>query len=163
MMDNFEQLGLLAEISAALLGFIAVFIALSNEDGKFSESDRHFIQALVLCCTFAIVFALVPGALIRLTDTARAWDLTLYAATACAIVVTVLMAWEQARMSLEESRSVHWLWHVPPWTQGAIAFLMLAKSYINRAETASYFVVALTLMIGIALWCFIAIVFRRFF
>jgi len=43
----FDQLDLVAEIAAALLGFIAVFLALSKSDGRFSESDRHFIQALV--------------------------------------------------------------------------------------------------------------------
>ena len=162
-MDVHEQLGLIAEISATLLGFIAVFLALSKEDGKFSESDRHFIQAQVLCSTYAIVFGLVPGALARIVSEPRAWELALYAALACAIVVTVLMAWEQSRMSWEESRSVHWLWHVPPWTMGVVAMGMLILAYLNRAEIASYYVVGLSLMIGISVWCFIAIVFRRFF
>jgi len=162
-MDVYEQLGLIAEISATLLGFIAVFLALSKEDGKFSESDRHFVQAQVLCCTYAIVFGLVPGALARIFSEQQAWELALYGAIACAIVVTVLMAWEQARMSWEESRAVHWLWHVPPWTMGVIALLMLFFAYTNRSEIASYYVVGLSLMIGISVWCFIAIVFRRFF
>jgi len=163
MLDVYEQLGLIAEISATLLGFIAVFLALSKEDGKFSESDRHFIQAQVLCCTYAIVFGLVPWSLIRIVDESRAWELALYAALVCAIVVTGLMAWEQSRMSWEESRSVHWLWHVPPWTMGALALLMLIFAYLNQPEISSYYVVGLSLMIGISVWCFIAIVFRRFF
>jgi hypothetical protein len=42
-LDAFDQLNLVAEIAAALIGFIAVFLALSKTDGRFSESDRHFI------------------------------------------------------------------------------------------------------------------------
>jgi hypothetical protein len=37
-----------AEIAAALLGFVATFLALSKADGRFAESDRIFIQAPVL-------------------------------------------------------------------------------------------------------------------
>ena len=48
-MNELELLGLIAEIAATLLGFIAVFLALSNEEGRFSAADRHFIQAIVLC------------------------------------------------------------------------------------------------------------------
>ena len=57
-MEAFDQLALIAEIAVALLGFLAVFIALSNKEGRFAESDRHFIQALVLCAALTIILSL---------------------------------------------------------------------------------------------------------
>lgn len=163
MNDVYEQLGLLAEIAATLLGFIAVFLALSKENGRFSEADRHFIQGMVLCCTYAIVLGLVPDMLSRLFDATRAWDYSLYAAMTGAVIVVFLMAWEQIRMSREEARTVHWFWHVPGWAMGLVASLMLLLGFLDRAEIEAYYVIGLTLQIGIALWCFITIVFRRFF
>jgi hypothetical protein len=163
MVDIYEQLGLIAEIAATLLGFIAVFLALSKDNGRFSESDRHFIQAMVLCCSYAILFGLAPGTLSKLLEETRSWELALYAALVGAIIVTCLIAWEQAQMSREESQKVHWLWHAPPWTMGCLANLMLILALVNRTEIAAYYVIGLALMIGISLWCFITIVFRRFF
>ena len=54
-MEPFDQLDLVAEIAAALLGFIAIFLALSKKDGRFTESDRHFIQAFVFSASIAII------------------------------------------------------------------------------------------------------------
>ena len=59
-MDEFDQLNLVAEIAVALLGFIAVFLALSKPDGRFADSDWHFIQAKVMNGALAIVLALSP-------------------------------------------------------------------------------------------------------
>ena len=75
-MDALDQLDLVAEISAALIGFIAVFLALSKPDGRFAGSDRHFIQTLVITSALAIVYALVPRSISLFTDDGSIWRTT---------------------------------------------------------------------------------------
>ena len=53
-MEAYDQLDLVAQIAAALLGFIAIFLALYRKDGRFAQSDRHFIQALVMSASIAL-------------------------------------------------------------------------------------------------------------
>jgi hypothetical protein len=76
-LEAFDQLDLVAEIAIALLGFVAIFLALSRADGRFAESDRHFIQALVLGSALAIILALAPRSIILFVTDASVW----YAAT----------------------------------------------------------------------------------
>lgn len=92
-MEAFDQLDLVAEIAAALLGFIAVFLALSKSDGRFSESDRHFIQALVLSSALAIVLSLAPRSFSLFAADATAW----YTASILAITLGSLAILLQVR------------------------------------------------------------------
>ena len=39
--EALDQLDLIAQIAVALLGFIAIFLALPGPDGRFAQSDRH--------------------------------------------------------------------------------------------------------------------------
>ena len=75
--DAFDQLALIAEISATFLGFIAVFLIFSDKDGRFHESDKHFVQALVLAAAYSIILALTPGALSFFLDGDVLWTLSL--------------------------------------------------------------------------------------
>jgi|APSaa5957512535_1039671.scaffolds.fasta_scaffold46402_2 hypothetical protein len=162
-MTPIDQLYLVAEIAAAILGFIAVFIALSKENGRFSESDRHFIQALVLSSILAIVLALTPSSLRLFFSEEVVWQYSVYLSIALGSIVSILMAWEQLHMSTTETRSVNWLWHVPPWGMAIAVMTSLAFAVVQDANYVEAFVISATLMIPLSLWCFTAIVFRKFF
>ena len=160
--DAFEHLGLVAEISATILGFIAVFLAVSRSDGKFSAADRHFVQALVLSSAFAVVFALLPSALSFYMDDG-VWYSSLIIAGFFGISITFIMAYTQFRMPKDEAASVNALWHVFPWTLGTVATVSIAFALLTGKYEIGSYIIALTSMIGLSLACFIAIVFRRFF
>ena len=160
--DAFEHLGLVAEISATILGFIAVFLAVSRSDGKFSAADRHFVQALVLSSAFAVVFALMPSALSYFIEDGL-WRTSLFIAGGFGFTITIIMAYTQFHMPKEEAASVNVLWHVLPWTLGTLATVAIAWALITRDYEIGNYVIAMTSMIGLSLACFIAIVFRRFF
>jgi hypothetical protein len=162
-LEAFKQLDLVAAIAATLLGFIAVFLALSNKDGRFSEADRHFVQALVTTSALAIVLSLAPRSISLFTAVANPW----YAATILAITMaltnTFLVARQQLRMSRDEAAKIHWIWHSVAWTLSAMSGMLFVLALFDSANTAAYYVGGVSLAIPICLWVFIAVVFRRFF
>ncbi len=162
-MEAFDQLDMVAEIAAVLLGFIAVFLALSKKDGRFSESDRHFVQALVMTAALAIIFSLTPRALSLFTGDTNVW----YAATILALTMgslySLLAARQQLRMSRDEAVQIHWVWHWLAWTLTVSGGILWVLALFDSANTAAYYVGGVSLMIPLCLWVFIAVVFRRFF
>jgi len=162
-LDEYEQLDLVAEIAAALLGFFAVFFALSKADGRFAESDRHFIQALVLSATVAIVLALSPRAISLFVSDASAW----LPATILAIVLGSLAMFLQARLQLQmshdEATQIHWLWHFVAWMLGICAAILFVLGLFDSTRISAYFVSGVTLLVPLCLWVFVGVVFRRFF
>jgi hypothetical protein len=162
-MDPFIQLGLVAEIAATYLGFIAVFIVFSRNDGRFAESDKHFIQGIVISSTSAIVFALLPRVLIQFFDAARVWDISVITALILGTIVTLYQAWSQFVMSAEESKKVHWSWHVPAWAFAALSFVLILAALLGMIPKIGAYTAATTSLLAVAIWCFIAIVFRKFF
>ena len=84
-MDAFQQLDIIAEVSVSLLGFVAIFLALSRDDGRFSEADRHFVQAIVLSAAIAAIGSLLPRSAAQLLDEESAW---LVSALAAAMIGT---------------------------------------------------------------------------
>ena len=162
-MDSFDQLGLLAEISATLLGFVAVFIVLSRGDGRFAESDRHFIQALVQSSVFAVLLALIPRALSLYGFDVSVWKIATIVAIIVGSGIMVLMARAQMSMSREEASKIHWGWHVSSWGMGFAAAGLLFLGLVQSAYAAAFYVSAASIMVVLALWSFVAVVFRRFF
>jgi hypothetical protein len=162
-MSEFDQLSLVAEIAAALLGFIAVFIALSGTDGRFAESDRHFIQAMVMTAALAIVLALVPRALALFVPEAEVWRTAAMGGLVFGSVAMVLQARQQFAMSRKEAAKIHWLWHTVAWLLAGLSAVMLIMALVDSASASAYFVAGVTVMVMLSLTVFIAVVFRRFF
>ncbi|MCP5089481.1 MAG: hypothetical protein GY949_01010 [Gammaproteobacteria bacterium] len=162
-MEAFDQLDLVAEIAVALLGFIAVFLALSKTDGRFPGSDRHFIQALVMSSALAIVLAIAPRSLSLFITGASVW----YAASILAIVLGVLVLFLEARqqfqLSRDEAVQIHWLWHVLAWLLGASSAMLFILALFDSARITAYYVSGVSLLVPLCLWVFIGLVFRRFF
>jgi len=162
-MNEFDQLSLIAEIAAALLGFIAVFIALSKSDGRFAASDRHFIQAMVMTAALAIVLALVPRALALFVSDSDVWRIAAAGGIVFGSVAMVLQARQQIGMSREEAEKIHWLWHAVAWLLAGMSAVMFILTLTNTARASAYFVAGVTVMVLLSLTVFIAVVFRRFF
>lgn len=158
-----EQLQLVAEISAAFLGFIAIFIALSNEEGRFSPSDRHFIQSLVLASSFAICLCFTPQALLLYFAEDVTWHYSLLVFLVGWSVIGTIIGWEQWNMPQEEAAKVNVLWHVPPWSIGLAMLALLIFALYTGENIQQAYIAAVILTIPQNLWCFMAIVFRRFF
>ena len=162
-MDPFDQLGLVAEIAAALLGFIAIFLALSKTDGRFAESDRHFIQALVLSSSLAIVLAIAPRAISLFGHYDSVW----FAASTLAIFLGAFAMFMQIRLQLqmtrEEAAQIHWLWHVGAWALAVASASMFVLALYDSSQVTAYYVTGVSLLVPLCLWVFIGVVFRRFF
>ena len=162
-MDAFDQLNLVAEIAAALIGFIAVFLALSKSDGRFSESDRHFIQALVITSALAIVYALVPRSISLFNDNGSVWRTASIVAVILGSVAMFLQARQQFHMSRGEAAKIHWLWHYVAWALGVSVAILFVLALLDSTKTIAYYVGGVSLMVSLSLWVFIGVVFRRFF
>ena len=162
-MDAFDQLNLVAEIAAALIGFIAVFLALSKSDGRFSESDRHFIQALVITSALAIVFALVPRSISLFNDNGSIWRTASIVAVILGSMAMFSQARQQLRMSRGEATKIHWSWHFVAWALGASTGILFVLALLDNTRTIAYYVSGVSLMVPLSLWVFVGVVFRRFF
>ncbi len=90
--DAFDQRALIAQISATLLGFVAVFTVLANQDSPFAESDKHFIQAFVVSGSYAIFLSLVPGLLSYWLSGDTLWRVSLGFAAMLGTVATLFQA-----------------------------------------------------------------------
>jgi hypothetical protein len=162
-LEAFDQLDLVAEIAVALLGFVAVFLALSRADGRFAESDRHFIQALVLGSALAVILAMAPRSISLFVTDASVW----YAATILALVLGSLSMFVQVRlqlrMSREEAAQIHWIWHIVAWTLGITSGVLYVLAILDSTRTTAFYVSGVSMLIPLCLWVFIGVVFRRFF
>jgi hypothetical protein len=162
-LDAFDQLNLVAEISAALIGFIAVFLALSKSDGRFSESDRHFIQALVITSALAIVYALLPRSISLFTDDGSIWRTASIVAVVLGSAAMFLQAQQQLLMSRGQAAQIHWLWHVVAWALAVFCSVLFVLALVDSTNTIAYYVSGVSMMIPLCLWVFVGVVFRRFF
>lgn len=162
-MDPFDQLGLIAEIAAALLGFLAVFIALSNKEGRFAESDRHFIQALVLCASLTIVLSLAPRSISLFVDNELVWHRSAFLAVVLGALIMGLQVRFQLKMSKEEAAQIHFIWHFGAWGLGAGVSVLFILAVLNPDAATAYYVGGTTLGIPLCLWVFIGVVYRRLF
>ncbi len=161
-MSEFDQLSLLAEVSAGLLGFVAVFLALSRGDGRFTPSDRHFVQALVINSAYVLICALTPGVLVHF-QLSGIWLPALIVAATGGGIVSALMAWEQHNIPEDEYRTINRWWHVPAWGLAAFGTLLTVLGFIQPQLASAYYVAGVSVVLLISVWCFIALVFRRFF
>lgn len=161
--DAFDQLALTAEVSVTLLGFIAVFLVLSNEEGRFAESDRHFIQALVISSSVVIFSAFVPRGLSFFFLGEVLWMTSLIVMVVVGTVAMAFQGWIQLKMSPEEAAHIHWGWHAIAWGLGLIASAMIVIGLLGYADKVGMFVGATTVIAILALWSFVSVVFRKFF
>ena len=162
-MNAYHQLGLLAEVAAAFLGFIAIFIMFSRDDGRFAESDKHFVQGLVVTATSVIILCLLPRVLSLFFPEAAVWEICVFVVVVLGPIIAAYQAWDQFIMPHEEAIKVHWGWHVPGWTLTVFSFLFLIAAALGLLAADGGYMVAMTLLLSVTLWCFIAIVFRKFF
>ncbi len=161
-MDPLTQLGLLATIAATYSGFIAVFMAFTR-DGRFESSDGHFVQAMVLGTIGVIVMSLAPPVLVLLMPADRMWfAMTLFAILG-GIPSIIYQGWQQATMPIEERRKIPGGWHLPGWGLGVAALAAFVAGVIYPSLRPGLYVAGVTFMLATAIWCFIAVVFRRFF
>ena len=162
-MTPFDQLELVAEIAAALLGFFAIFQALSTREGRFTESDRHFVQALVMSSSIAIIVAMTPRVISLFGTIESIWQIATAVALTLGSVAIVMQARQQLRMTREEAAQIHWLWHVGAWVLAIVAAVFFTLGLFNAEQITAYYVSGASLLIPLCLWVFIGVVFRRFF
>jgi hypothetical protein len=161
-MDPLTQLGLLATIAATYSGFIAVFIAFTK-DGRFEVTDAHFVQAMVLGTIGVIVMALTPPVLAIMMPVQRMWFVVTVFAIMGGVPSVIYQAWQQSKLSKEETAKIPMGWHAPGWALGFLALAAFIAALIFRDIRSGLYVAGVTLMLTVSIWCFIAVVFRRFF
>lgn len=162
-MDEFDQLDLVAQIAATLLGFIAIFLALSKPDGRFPASDRHFIQALVMSTTAAIIFSIAPRSINLFFTSESIWRASSVMAIVLGAPVVFLQAQQQIRMSRDEAAQIDWFWHLGAWFLAIASSAMFLLALFDGVRTAAYYVGGVSILVPLSLWVFIGVVFRRFF
>jgi hypothetical protein len=161
-MDPLTQLGLLATIAATYSGFIAVFIAFTK-DGRFEASDGHFVQAMVLGTIGVMVMALAPPVVSMMMPAPRMWLIMSIVAIAGGVFSILYQAMQQSKLSKTDVSKVSIGWHVPGWALGFLALAAFIAALIFSDIRPALFVAGVTLMLSVSIWCFIAVVFRRFF
>jgi hypothetical protein len=156
-------LELVTEIAAASLGFIALFIAVSNAKGRFTGSDRHFVKAQVLASSVAIVVSLTPSTLMLFVSEQTAWKCALYVILILGSVMGILMGFEQKHVRLNKEEGESLLWHIPPWAIASCMLILGVYALYTGNKIEEVVIATATLCIPLSLWNFIALVFRRFF
>ena len=161
-MDPLAQLGLLATVAATYSGFIAVFIAFTK-DGRFESADAHFIQAMVLGTIGVMVMALAPPVLSMMMPLDRMWFVMAIFAIVGGVPSMIYQGVQQSRLSKQEESKVPLGWHVPGWALGFLALAAFGAALVVPDMRPGLYVAGVTLMLTVSIWCFIAVVFRRFF
>lgn len=161
-MDALSQLGLLASIAATYSGFIAVFLAFTKE-GRFEAADGHFVQAMVLGTIGVIVMALMPPILALMMPRPQMWWVATLVGILGGVPSLIYQIWQQVTMPEVEKRKIPAGWHIPGWGLGVLALVAFFGAASFPALREGLYVAAVTLMLATAIWCFIAIVFRKFF
>jgi hypothetical protein len=161
-MDPLTHLGLLATIGATYSGFIAVFIAFTK-DGRFEASDGHFVQAMVLGTIGVMVMALTPPVLSMMMPMPLMWLSVTVFAIVGGVPSMLYQAWQQTRLAKSETDRVPARWHTPGWALGFMALAAFIAALFFPDIRAGLYVAGVTLMLTVSIWCFIAVVFRRFF
>ena len=162
-MDAQGQLGLLATIAATYSGFIAVFIAFVGKDGRFLSSDGHFVQAMVLSTMGVVVLSLAPPVLFLLEKPETVWwQVTLFAVVVGA-PAGVFQTWQQVKEARDKTQRIAPFWHVPGWLLGLGSFASFVAALMQPELRPGFYVAGVTMALGVAIWCFIAVTFRRFF
>jgi hypothetical protein len=161
-MEPLTQLGLLATIAATYSGFIAVFIAFTK-DGRFEASDAHFVQAMVLGTIGVMIMALTPPVLSMMMPMKQMWFVVTIFAMVGGIPSMLYQAWQQTKLTKEDEAKVSDGWHAPGWGLGFLALAAFVAAFFYPGIRSGLYVAGVTLMLTVSIWCFIAVVFRRFF
>ena len=161
-MNAIDQLGLLAEIAATFLGFIAVFLAVSGRDGRFAAGDGHFVQGLVLSCSLVILLGMAPGVAFLSFSAEQVWPVASAVAAACISMEGLYVGWTQSRIHQRDEEHLHFLWHVPSWSFAGLALGAMVVAIFYPGSAPTFYVTGLYFGLAVALWCFLTIVFRRF-
>jgi hypothetical protein len=161
-MDPLTQLGFLATIAATYSGFIAVFIAFTK-DGRFEAADGHFVQAMVLGTIGVMVMALAPPVLAMMMPIDRMWFVMAIFAIVGGVPSMAYQAAQQSRLRKQDTSKIPMGWHVPGWALGFLALAAFGAALFLPAIRPGFYVAGVTLMLTFSIWCFIAVVFRRFF
>ena len=162
-MGAMEQLQGLAQIAATYSGFIAVFIAFVNKDGRFSADDAHFVQAMVLGTIGTIVLSLAPPVLGLMMAHEQVWFVVTSGAVIAGIPSAIYQAWVQSRPMPDDAAKIPVGWHVPGWGLGFCALACFIAALLFPTVREGLYVAGATLSLTISIWCFIAITFRKFF
>ena len=134
MPNAFSLLGLLAELSIALLGFIAVFSVFSRRDGKFSAADKHFIQAMVLDSVTVTGFAITAHFLRLAIHPEQLWFVCATGFVIVGTFVVIFIAVDQAQMPKDESQTIHVLWHIGAWSWALVAAVCVFASLFEAVS-----------------------------
>ena len=63
MTSSFEHLGVFAEVAAAIVGFVAIFLVLVQREEKFPAEDAIRIRVMILTAFIGICASLLPIAI----------------------------------------------------------------------------------------------------
>lgn len=140
---------------------MAAFIGLVHSGGrKFDHFERHFIRTLAINAVTVIVACLTPGTLADAFPGSY-MKLSIWVFIVAAAFAAVMAAIDLVK-SLGSNEDDPFGWHAVGWAIGGGTVYFLYLAYVNEASGAWYKLAATTLL-GVPIWCFIAIVFRRFF
>jgi hypothetical protein len=118
---------------------------------------------MVVSASLAILLAIIPSALSFLISDASLWRPAAITAAAIGLPVLIMQLKIQFSMSEQEAAKIHWGWHVIAWSMGGLGYLLLIIGGTGLSDPATMYASAATLVTMLALWSFIAVVFRKFF
>ena len=159
-MNAFTQLTTIASLSAGFIGFIALFVVLTDKDVEFSKADVLFIRMLVLAMLGALICSLLPGTLSLLMKQ-HYWSVAAAISVLVVLpglILTIRHHLQLRRNSTDGSQTV---WHIASYytsISGLILFCVVP--FINELQ-AGLFVLAVLAFFLTGVWAFVAMLFRR--
>lgn len=161
-MEVLEKLAILAQIAATYAGFIAIFVAL-GQASRFAPSDAHFVRVLVLSSVITIAASLTPILLEDMVPLGPLWARADAGAFGAGLVVMFYVARHQLGLPEDEANQIPVGWHLPGWGFGGLAALVYLAGALQLLPAAPAYAAGTACVLMTSVWCFVAVVFRRFF
>lgn len=162
MTAPFEHLSVFAEVAAAIVGFVAIFLVLIRREEKFPAEDALRIRVMILTAFIGICASLLPIAIAQTNlDDEKVW-------TICSVFFFLMVggvasytAVRHFQLSSAARENIPLINLIFGWTCAAIASVLLASNLLQvpiLGYSFSYTVsLLLILAVGVANFYTIAI------
>jgi hypothetical protein len=107
--------------------------------------------------------ALTPPVLSMMMPLDQMWFVMAIFAIAGGVPSMIYQGAQQSRLSKDDAAKVPLGWHAPGWALGFLALAAFGAALVVPGVRPGLYVAGVTLMLTVSIWCFIAVVFRRFF
>ena len=132
MTSSFEHLGVFAEVAAAIVGFVAIFLVLVQREEKFPAEDAIRIRVMILTAFVGICASLLPIAIAQTNlDEETVWIVSSAIFLLMLGGVASYTALRHFQLSNTARDNIPLMNLIVGWVCAAIATFLLASNFLQ--------------------------------